>query len=101
MLGNDWRRLNNKKEKKEDEQMKRMEMLYYEYSFFIPTLHLPRSLALPQGRVIVPAYQCHFHSECWKRVDKLRQVRVDTRHWEGARQAPAAHLRSAPLLPDS
>lgn len=44
--------------------MKRMEMLYYEYSFLHPNPPPPPSLALPQGRVIVPAYQCHFHSEC-------------------------------------
>lgn len=44
--------------------MKRIEMLYYEYAFLLPNPPPTPSLALPQGRVIVPAYQCHFHSEC-------------------------------------
>lgn len=42
--------------------MKRMEMLYYEYAFLHPIPPPPPSLALPQGHVIVPAYQCHYHS---------------------------------------
>lgn len=63
-MGNDWGRLIKREGKKEDGQMKRIEMLYYEYAFLLPNPPPTPSLALPQGRVIVPAYQCHFHSEC-------------------------------------